>query len=194
MKRKYCLRKLSSDTQDGFTAHGGFTLIELLVSMTVIMVLGTIILVIFFTALRGTNRTQELITTRQEGNYAMSTISRMIRQAESIVNVEECSDGKTSTKIVLRSGIDNQISTFSFDAGRNTIASVSGKTKEEYLLIDSSNGLRLQDFSFACGMKESTKESYVTVKFTLIPEGGSDAQSSSYSSTVLLKNAKSALH
>lgn len=93
--------------------QSGFTLVELLVSMMVIAIVGSIILVIFFSVLRGSSKTDKIIQVRQSGNYAISQVTKMIRGARSIscVPPEEdlefvtiSDDNGSSTKIFCADG------------------------------------------------------------------------------------------
>lgn len=60
----------------------GFTLIELLAVMVVVIVIGGIGFSIIFSSLRATNKTNTLTSARQNGNYAISQMSKMIRFAK----------------------------------------------------------------------------------------------------------------
>lgn len=59
----------------------GFTLIELLVVIAVLVFVGFFIGSILFSALRGTNRTNTLTVVRQNGSFAISQTTKMLRNA-----------------------------------------------------------------------------------------------------------------
>ena len=60
----------------------GFTLIELLASIAVIVVIGSVIAGIIKSSLRGSNKTNTIEAIRQNGNYALSQISKNIEYAQ----------------------------------------------------------------------------------------------------------------
>ncbi len=64
----------------------GFTLVEILVAisvMAIIMVMGSNM---FFTILKGATKTRVLTEVKQNGNYAVSVMQRMIRNAKRVEN------------------------------------------------------------------------------------------------------------
>ncbi|MBI2430427.1 MAG: type II secretion system protein [Candidatus Levybacteria bacterium] len=73
----------------------GFTLIELLVVMILLLTVGTIIGVILFTSLRGTNKTNTITVVRQNGNFAISQMVKTIRNAKRFEGVSD--DGTNYT-------------------------------------------------------------------------------------------------
>lgn len=60
----------------------GFTLVELLVSITILVAVGWIITGTISSALRATNKTNNVENIRQNGNYALSQISKNIQYAQ----------------------------------------------------------------------------------------------------------------
>lgn len=74
----------------------GFTLIELLASTAVILVVGFIIVIIIVSSLRGANKTNTISTTRQNGSYAISQISKLLRFTKSI----DAIDGDSSKNCI----------------------------------------------------------------------------------------------
>lgn len=65
----------------------GFTLIELIISLFLIITIGSVVVSIFFSALRGSGRSSAITIVRQNGNSAMLEISRLIRSAKSFNGV-----------------------------------------------------------------------------------------------------------
>lgn len=70
----------------------GYTLIELLAVMVVVVIVGTIIAGIIVSSLRGSNKSTNVNDIRENGNFALSQISKMISFAKSFDGV---SDGTT---------------------------------------------------------------------------------------------------
>ena len=87
----------------------GFTLIELLVVMGVLAIMGGVILSIFFSVLRGTNKTNQLIIVRQNGNYAISQMSKIIRNAKRLEYPASCTPSVSTPYITLIGQNDEQI-------------------------------------------------------------------------------------
>ncbi len=71
----------------------GFTFIELLAVIAVLIAIGVIVGTILFTSLRGTNKTNTITIVRQNGNYALSLMSKMIREARSFDGVSTAENG-----------------------------------------------------------------------------------------------------
>ena len=75
--------------------ESGFTLIELLAAMAALIVIGSIIAAILVNTLRGGNKTQSISIVRQNGEYALLQMSKMIRSARSFDGVSN--NGTTFT-------------------------------------------------------------------------------------------------
>lgn len=67
----------------------GFTFIELLAVIAVLISIGAIIGTILITSLRGTNKTNTITNVRQNGNYALSIMAKMIREAKHFDGVSQ---------------------------------------------------------------------------------------------------------
>lgn len=71
----------------------GFTLVELLVVMAILSLLGTLAVTIFVRTLRANNKSQIILTIKQNGQTALDTLDKNIRNSDSIVCVSnEISD------------------------------------------------------------------------------------------------------
>lgn len=73
----------------------GFTLVELMVVITVLIIAGGITLGTLFSALRGSTKSQSITTVAQNGNYAISQMSKMLRDAKRFEGVS--TDGNNFT-------------------------------------------------------------------------------------------------
>ncbi|MBI5620307.1 type II secretion system protein [Candidatus Gottesmanbacteria bacterium] len=74
----------------------GFTLIELLVAVAIISGLGTVLAQAFFTTTRSNTKVERLTDVKQNGEYALALIERMVRNARTITAT--CTqDGSVST-------------------------------------------------------------------------------------------------
>lgn len=70
----------------------GYTLVELLVAMILLITVGSIMAAIIVVSLRGSNRSTNVNDIRQEGNFALSQMTKMITYAQGF---EGISDGTT---------------------------------------------------------------------------------------------------
>ncbi len=166
--------------------QAGFTFVELLVSMMILMVVGSIILVVFFSSLRGTGRSQALITLRQNGNYALSQMTKNIRQAALIVDEASCTETKAESVTVV-SPFDSAETTYR--CTESGIASISAT--QTYYLVDTTDDVTISACSFTCGRHELSDVPYVQLDFTLeTPESRAFSAEDpfSFSATVLLRN------
>lgn len=105
----------------------GFTLIELVIAVTIIAGLGTVLVQALFTTTRSSTKVERLTEVKQNGDYAINIIERMVRNARSLSAV--CSsDGATPTTSATITSPDGYDTTFScgLDGSVTRIASVSG--------------------------------------------------------------------
>lgn len=63
----------------------GFTLAEILVVIAVLAILGGLILVIFINTLRGSNKSQILLSIKQNGQSVLETMDKTVRNADEVV-------------------------------------------------------------------------------------------------------------
>src|SRR5579871_2786504 len=102
--------------------HGeesGFTLIEVLVSISIIVVVGVIVASIVITTLRGSTKASVLSDVKQNGDYALSEMSRVIRGATSITNpIPPCNPSVTTNSMTVTQLDNSQVT---FDCSGTTI-------------------------------------------------------------------------
>lgn len=70
--------------------QAGYTLIELLVVLAIFAVLGSVIIATLFTSLRGANKTNTLVSVKQNGDYAISQMTKILRGAARINYANGC--------------------------------------------------------------------------------------------------------
>jgi len=75
----------------------GFTLIEILVSFAVLVLIIIASSNIFFALLRGSTKTKTMQIIKQNGDYCLSIMARMIRNARNISPVDVATDSITIT-------------------------------------------------------------------------------------------------
>ncbi|OGG23680.1 hypothetical protein A3A79_00530 [Candidatus Gottesmanbacteria bacterium RIFCSPLOWO2_01_FULL_43_11b] len=154
----------------------GFTLIEILVSVGIIAIVGSVIAQSFFSMVRTNIKTNLLTTVKQNGDFSLSVMSRMIRNASSVTTT--CSSGGTTTSSLSLLNTDGNSTTFDcqMDGTIARIASTSA-TRTEYLTNQNvtlgsscTNAL-----TFICtDIAEEKKE--IQILFTLSQLGTPEAQ------------------
>lgn len=156
-----------------FKKNKGFTLIELLAMMVVLGVIGGVVAGILFSSLRATNKTNTLTTIRQNGNYAVSQVSKMIKNAKSFEGVRinltpvsptpelesSCTNTSTTYHVLKITTFDESSPnvTFTCDVGSLTINGTS--------LVDES-AVRVVNCNFICF--QSSASDFPTVEMDLI--------------------------
>jgi len=113
-------------------ARQGFTLLETLISIGIIAVVGILIAQAFFTTTRTNTKTEKLKDVKQNGEYAMEIMSRIIRNSLRVETV--CSPTGTTTRSIEIKNSDSNSITFGcvLDGTETRIAS-SGAAGTFYL-------------------------------------------------------------
>jgi len=132
----------------------GFTLIELLVAIGILGIVGGITTIIFFTTLQSSSKSEVLREVKQNGDFAISVMERMIRNANS---VNSCSGSSTSL-------------TITNPDGRTTQFSLSGTQIASNGAMLTSTKVSASNLSFTC-TRTSGKPDVVGISFTLSQAG-----------------------
>ena len=149
----------------------GFTLIELLVVMLVLVTIGTIVTGTFMSALRGGNKGNNINDIRQNGNFIIAQMSKMIAYAQEFEGVSStdtadasfsttCSDPTTVYKYIKIKSFDGGETIFSCDVGNKTIASGSSS------LIDTTK-MNITSCVFLCLRSSTVISPTLDISFTL---------------------------
>lgn len=167
----------------------GFTLMEILVSVGIIAIVGTVIAQSFFSMVRTNIKSELLNNIKQNGDFAVDVMSRMLHNAASVTTT--CATTGTTTQSLAIQNSDGFTTTFScvLDTNVARIASTSG-SKTEYLTnrnvslgVDCTNKL-----TFVCTSLPNQK-TQVQVLFTLgqvgIPADQFEKASTAFQSTVI---------
>lgn len=163
----------------------GFTLIEIIVVvgiLGIIMVMGSNL---FFSILRGSTKTKTLQLVKQNGDYAISVMGRMIRNARSV------SGSESSITIVNPDGMPTAFSCGDIDIppdGNAEIASNSARLISNEVKV-SSNCSNV--FSVTTG-EVGARPNVVTINFTLSQAGVTtrleEQASVNFQTTISLRN------
>lgn len=79
----------------------GFTLVEIIVVIAIIAIAGTMLVVIFSSTLRGSNKAQMLAVIKQNGQSVLENMDKIIRNADNVV----CLNDDNATLVVVKNGI-----------------------------------------------------------------------------------------
>lgn len=189
--------------------QAGFSLVELLISMFLILSISSVVMTIFVAGLRGSNRSSAEADVRQNGDLAITQMSRMIRNAKVFNGVS--TDGTTFVTSCYVSSANptptpkpyRAVQVTSFDGGTTTllcpatgetvITSVSATFATPASLTDADRVTVLPaSCSFTCQQDSPTAPPVVGISFTVQSLRGSGAIGQSVSqvfqTTVLPRN------
>lgn len=157
----------------------GFTLIEILVTITIIASVSVLIAQVFFTTTRVNTKTELLKDVKQNGQYALDVMSRMIRSAAGVTS--ECLAAGVPSKTITIKNANGDSTTFGcfYDSGNSVarIASVSAFTAQSQNLTSQNvtlGGASCADdamtLRFTC-TSSSDEPSKVAISFSLSQKG-----------------------
>ena|SRR5579859_604181 len=149
-----------------------FTLIELLIVIGLLLVIGSLTIVILITALRGATKTNTITDVRQNGNYVVSQLTKMIRDSQfngvsndNVTYVTDCLSVITPTPIPTQysylkvTGFDRGITVFQCIPNTN-IASNSSNLLDQTVVS-------LQSCFFTCTQSTPTDSQVININFSL---------------------------
>lgn len=171
------------------SSQKGFTLLEILVVVGVLGVVAVIGSNLLFTTLRGSTKARVLVEVKQNGNYAMEVMERMIRNARSLKS--QCQSGMTEFRI---ENPDLGKTTFAcLDVGMADPRISSGSGSPLSYVRLTNDKVKVDSCTFDCQRGEKgIRPDTITINFTL-----SQAQASSrperqarvdFKTTVTLRN------
>lgn len=173
----------------------GYTLIELLAVMIVMAAVGLIVATILVSSLRGTNKTNIINTVRENGNYTIQQMSKMIEFAQSFQGAS--TDGSTYSSVCSNPAVKyNYIKITSFDNGQTVFAcnmSSNPKTisSNSASFIDTGN-VAVADCYFTCTRNNLSQSPTIGINFTLTQSSVSNLfekkSSISFGTSVVVRN------
>ncbi len=161
----------------------GYTLVELLVVVAILGTVGFIATQIFFTVLQSTAKADLTREVKQNGDYALSVMEKMIRNAISLDSVvNPCPFTNRNSLQITNSG--NPLTTTTFSLSGNQIASTGG------MLTNAK--VRANNLFFTC-TKTAGKPDLIMISFTLTQANTSatrpeEKASINFQTTVSLRN------
>ena len=179
----------------------GFTLIELLAVIIVFSLIGSLAGSILVNSLRTSNKTNVVTTVKENGNFAITQMGKILRDATSLQSPYPCVTPVTQTSVTLVASDGNTVvldcAATDGITGKTTIASNSAP------LIDTSvSGVKLLSpgnsapaCSFTCSQSTASDYPVIDVMFGLTQQATSNfseqnASSSAiiFSTSILLRN------
>lgn len=160
-------------------ARQGFTLIEMLVASGVMVLFSITLIGLFLATVRGGTKAQVVQAVHQEGDYALKTMARMIRQSQGVT----CTFSNTKANAT---NLDGGTTVFSIVTD-NLVDKIASNSSE---FLTGASG-EVSALSFIC--YDGNNGKVVTISFTLTAgsETGSQAQeklTQSFSTSVSVRN------
>lgn len=173
------MRKKNFNFQFSIFNDKGYTLIELLAVIIILVTVGTIITSILVTSLRGGNKSNTTNDVRQNGNYVITQMSKMILYAKSFDGVSTDGSNYVTDCIVnqppaptptLAPVVYKYIKILSFDGGQTTFSCAngtiaSGSAAGNFSLLSSS--FSVTSCSFLCTQTNLLSAPTININFTL---------------------------
>ena len=139
----------------------GFTLVEIMIGLVIFAIIGVVSLSILFMTLRVGNKSDLLVILKQNGNAAVSQVSKNIRYAKSLDSLTTCVTPVTAQSVTVTSLLDNEQSTFSCTSTAPFTIASNGAS-----LIDTSIA-SVTDCSFTCTQTTLNDPPTITLSFKL---------------------------
>lgn len=179
--------------------NNGYTLVEALVVMIVLITVGGLIFSVLYTTLRGTVKTDTVNNLTQNGDYTMSLMTNLIRNAQNFGGVSN--NGITyqpgCVAPIVGSGTPTPspasykyIKLNNFDGG-TTVFSCTGSSiaSNSAILIDTTN-INLTACSFTCSQNSLFAPPTIGISFTMDSKnGGNTGATQTFNETVSMRNS-----
>lgn len=141
----------------------GFSLIEIIVSVGVLAVVGTVLSQVFFTTTRTATKTGRVNNIKDNGEFALEIMSRLIRNAKNIVPSSCTGSATSSLSLIHPENTQTDLNCLT-DSGNTRIASVSGSSTE--YLTDENISVDCSTLLFTC-LSQPGSPPTVKITFTL---------------------------
>ncbi len=138
--------------------YTGFSLIELLIAVAIMLIVGTIVTSVLFVSLRTSSKSETTLLVKQNGEFALSQMTKSIRFAKQLDSPASCVTPVTQLSVTITSFLDGGQTTFSCSG--STIASNGAS------LIDTT-AVTASGCSFICSQTSSSQPPTITIQFTL---------------------------
>lgn len=154
----------------------GYTLVELLAVIIILVSVGMIITAILVTSLRGGNKSNTTNEVRQNGNYILSQMSKMIAYASSfdgvsrdgITYVTNCSVTQPPLPTpTLAPVVYSYIKITSFDGGQTVFSCTGSSIASNGAALTNSSNLNVSSCSFYCNQSNVLASPTINISFIL---------------------------
>jgi type II secretory pathway pseudopilin PulG len=188
MNRKNKLQKTNRKKQKLFYfwkvhcgfLQSGFTIVEILAVIVVFIAIGSIAAAVFFTSLRVVNKSNSLASLRENGNYALSQMTKMIRYAVTFGGIS--TDGITYSNVCYAgpiTSVKNVPSTYlkitSFDNNETVFHCIPGANgnvaSNSASLLDTAIVKKIDACSFSCSQENEGDPPTILINLTISETG-----------------------
>jgi prepilin-type N-terminal cleavage/methylation domain-containing protein len=148
--------------QNKNSQSSGFTLIEILVVIGLLAIIATIGSNMFFTTLRSSTKSKSLTVVKQNGDYALATMEKLIRDSEKVITNSDGSLCTTDMNKIKTKRLDGSEVEFSCE-GEGTVDGLIASNSARLISSD----VKLDSCSFDCSSQGDFYPQVVTINFTL---------------------------
>ncbi len=154
------------------TQNRGFTLIEILVVVGILAIIAVISSNMFFTVFKSSGKTKVLTKVKENGDYALSVMERLIRDSEEVVTNTDnkiCESGMNYLKFKRADGSTIEFGCLEEGTANGRIASNSARLTSSEVKVDSCSFDCSCPVAFPNCTSEGTKfyPKTITIKFIL---------------------------
>ena len=139
----------------------GFTIIEIIVVIGILGIIAAVGTNMFFTVISGSTKSKNLTTVKQNGEYALSVMERMIRNSSDVITNTDgqiCESGMTKIKIINSDKEETEFAFIDID-GNSYIASNSSRMTSDQVKVTSG--------VFNCSSTGDFNPKTIVIDFTL---------------------------
>ena len=165
----------------------GFTLIEMLVVVGILGIIAVVASNVFFTTLRSSSKTKALTTVKQNGDYALSVMERLIRDSQEVMTNsagQYCVAVMKKIKVKRLDGTEVEFTCEDEGTTNGRMASNSARLTSSEVKVDSC--------SFDCESKGQFYPQTITINFTLsqnvVTSRPEEQASVNFTTTVSVRN------
>jgi prepilin-type N-terminal cleavage/methylation domain-containing protein len=172
----------------------GYSMIELMVVVTLVAILGTTMVGLFMTTLRSGGKATSIARIKEEGDYAMSTLERLIRVGTNAcdglpitnatsLTVDELSDADAAPRSIYRRSVD--------ETAIEIETKVGPPNGDEVTRSLTSNNVVVSELFFDCTPGTGFNQGdTVTIRFTMMADGD-EVTTETFDARVVLRNTSS---
>jgi hypothetical protein len=135
-------------------------LVEMLLAVGLFVVVGVVVLSVFFVSLRGSKKSDLLVVVRQDGESVLSQMEHMIRFAKSLDSPSSCVPSSVGLSSITVSSFDGGQTVLTCPSGSGAISSNSAS------LVDTTSVV-VSSCSFSCTQSSLSNAPIIGISFVL---------------------------